>query len=372
MRIVVFCHSLISDWNHGNAHFLRGVVAELLARDHEVVVYEPADGWSRTQLLADAGPGAIARFHRAFPQLAPRPVDLKRLPLDEALAGADLVLVHEWSDHALVKRIGRHKASGGRYVLLFHDTHHRSVTDVPAMAGYDLQHYDGVLAFGEVIRERYLRLGWGRRAWTWHEAADIRVFRPMATAGEVRDLVWIGNWGDDERTAEIRSFLIDPVRELRLRATVHGVRYPAEARQHLEDAGIAYQGWLPNYDAPAAYARHRFTVHVPRQPYVVSLPGIPTIRVFEALASGIPLVSVAWHDFERLFTEGSDYLTADSPAQMRSQLAALSADEDLRQALARHGLATIRARHTCAHRVDELMAIVQQLNGEPTREVLTA
>jgi hypothetical protein len=47
MRIVIFCHSLISDWNHGNAHFLRGVVAELLDRSHEVAVYEPADGWSR-------------------------------------------------------------------------------------------------------------------------------------------------------------------------------------------------------------------------------------------------------------------------------------------------------------------------------------
>ncbi|MBA2602322.1 MAG: glycosyltransferase, partial [Acidobacteria bacterium] len=52
MRIVLFCHSLVSDWNHGNAHFLRGIVAELLDRGHEVRVYEPEDGWSREQLLA--------------------------------------------------------------------------------------------------------------------------------------------------------------------------------------------------------------------------------------------------------------------------------------------------------------------------------
>jgi hypothetical protein len=31
MRVVIFCHSLVSDWNHGNAHFLRGVARELLA-----------------------------------------------------------------------------------------------------------------------------------------------------------------------------------------------------------------------------------------------------------------------------------------------------------------------------------------------------
>ena len=51
MRIVGFYHSLVSDWNHGNAHFLRGVVRELLARGHDVRIYEPADGWSRENLL---------------------------------------------------------------------------------------------------------------------------------------------------------------------------------------------------------------------------------------------------------------------------------------------------------------------------------
>ena len=58
MNVVYFTHSLASCWNHGNAHFLRGIVAELLDRGHDVVVYEPADGWSREQLLADAGHGA--------------------------------------------------------------------------------------------------------------------------------------------------------------------------------------------------------------------------------------------------------------------------------------------------------------------------
>ena len=46
MRVVIFCHSIVSDWNHGNAHFLRGVTVELLERGHEVIVYEPADAWS--------------------------------------------------------------------------------------------------------------------------------------------------------------------------------------------------------------------------------------------------------------------------------------------------------------------------------------
>src|SRR5437870_3801939 len=92
MRVALFCHSLLSDWNHGNAHFLRG---------------------------------------------------------------------------------------GGRCALLFHDTHHRSVTRPEEIARFDLSAYDGVLAFGESLREGYVAGGWGRRAWTWHEAADTSTFRRL-------------------------------------------------------------------------------------------------------------------------------------------------------------------------------------------------
>lgn len=374
MRVVVFCHSLASDWNHGNAHFLRGVVAELLARGHEVRVFEPADGWSRAHLMADAGPAALEGFARAFPALVPTIVacDPDALDLDEALDGAGVVLVHEWSPPGLVARVGRHRAGAGRYALFFHDTHHRSVTAPGELAAYELQHYDGVLAFGEAIRERYLALGWGARAWTWHEAADVRTFAPLPGVPCAGDLVWVGNWGDDERSEEIRNYLVAPVRELGLRATVHGVRYPDSALRELAGANIAFGGWLPNHAAPCRYAAHRMTVHIPRRPYVESLPGIPTIRMFEALACGIPLASARWDDCEGLFTAGEDYLVADTPDAMRRHLRALAEDEPLRDHLARHGVETIRRRHTCAHRVDELMEIVQHVRGLASDEVLTA
>jgi spore maturation protein CgeB len=363
MKVVLFCHSLISDWNNGNAHFLRGIASELLARRHQVVVYEPANSWSLQHLVADAEPGVVERYHQAFPLLTPEQVDVDRLDLDRSLDGADLVLVHEWSAHSLVKRIGQHKAAGGRYLLLFHDTHHRSVSDVTTMSGYDLEHYDGVLAFGEVIRQRYLERGWGRRAWTWHEAADTRVFHPRPAPSDRGDLVWIGNWGDDERSAELRSYLIEPAAELGLKTTVYGVRYPDAARQELAAAGIRYGGWLANYDAPSEYARHRMTIHVPRRPYVAALSGIPTIRIFEALACGIPLISVAWQDVEGLFEPGKDFLVVQTPQEMRRQLRALTHDEALRASLVEHGLATIHSRHTCAHRVDELLALVSEARG---------
>jgi spore maturation protein CgeB len=365
MRIVIFCHSMQSDWNHGNAHFLRGIASELLARGHEVTAFEPAGAWSVTHLRAAQGEAPFLAFRAAYPQLSIRTYDTATLDLDAALDGASLVLVHEWNDHALVARLGRHRRDVGGYRLLFHDTHHRSVTDRDAMARYDLCGYDGVLAFGNVIRDIYRSEGWAARAWTWHEAADVRVFRPLGDGTFDGDLVWIGNWGDDERVAELQAYLLDPVRELSLRARIHGVRYPDDALARLAQAGIAYAGWVANHEVPRVFARYRVTVHVPRRPYATALPGIPTIRVFEALACGIPLVSAPWDDTEGLFSAGSDFLLARNGREMRQHLRDVLNDPSLAATLAANGRRTILARHTCAHRVDELLAIHATLEDRP-------
>lgn len=365
MRVVIFCQSLISDWNHGNAHFLRGIAGELQARGVEVAVYEPRDSWSLGNLLADAGVSAMAGFFRAYPTLHSTRYDPARLDLDRMLEGADLVLVHEWNPPDLVQRIGEHRARRGRYQLLFHDTHHRSATAAAEMAAYRLEAYDGVLAFGRVIRDLHRANGWARRAWVWHEAADVRRFRPLPRFAGEGDLVWIGNWGDDERSAELREFLIEPVRRLGIRARVYGVRYPEHARADLADAGIEYGGWLPNYEVPRVFSRYRVTIHVPRGPYARALPGVPTIRVFEALACGIPLISAPWDDIEGLFTPGEDFLLAHDGEEMVHHLRTLLEDRELASALGARGFRTLRERHTCAHRVNELLAIYHQLCSPP-------
>jgi len=369
MKIVVFSHSLVSDWNHGNAHFLRGVVTELQERGHEVVVYEPADGWSRENLLREQGEAPLHDFARAFPHLQGTPYDPRDFDLDSALDDADLVLVHEWNEPDLVGRIGAHRARHGGYRLLFHDTHHRAATAPEEMERLNLADYDGVLAYGEVIRRIYLERGWAARAWTWHEAADTRVFHPLPAVEPEADLVWIGNWGDGERSEELRTFLLRPARRARLHGSIYGVRYPRSARLRIALARLHYRGWVPNHRAPELFARHRLTVHVPRRPYVEALPGIPTIRPFEAMACGIPLISATWDDCEGLFRTEQDYLVARDCAEMREAMEAIRDYPELAESLRASGLETIRTRHTCAHRVDELLAINADLRGEPALEV---
>jgi spore maturation protein CgeB len=362
VRFVWFTHSLRSCWNHGNAHFLRGVLRELQAMGHRTLACEPRDGWSLSNLLRDHGAAGLARFQSDFPELAwsshAGAEDITKL-----VDGADVVVVHEWNAPELVARLGAMRRCGARFTLLFHDTHHRAVSDPGAIRAFDLDGYDAVLAFGEALSEVYRRWGWGDRVITWHEAADTHLFRPPEE-DEVREgLIWIGNWGDGERGPELEEFLLRPAREAGLTLDIHGVRYPEEALRSLARHGARYRGWLPNSEAPAAFARHLATVHVPRRFYARMLPGIPTIRIFEALACGIPLVSAPWQDSEGLFRPGEDFLTACDGAEMTRHLRALRHDPGLRAALAASGLAVIRARHSCAHRALELMSHIGRLRA---------
>ena len=362
MKFVLYAHSIVSDWNNGNAHFLRGVLRELGKRGHETVVLEPADGWSRINLVTDQGHAPLNQFVATFPGLR---INLYDDGYDHsgALNEADVVIVHEWNTPEIIAKVGQVRRAGARFTLLFHDTHHRGVSDPYAVRDLPLSDYDAVLAFGETLRLQYEKFGWSRRAFTWHEAADTHLFHPQISDVPLDDVVWIGNWGDGERTQELLDFLLTPARMLRLSGTVYGVRYPDTALFHLSQTQLRYAGWIANTDAPQAFARHRMTVHVPRRPYVETLRGIPTIRVFEALACGIPLVSAPWYDDEGLFRAGTDYLVARDTCEMVEHLNTLRNDPHLAQTIAASGLRQIQCHHTCAHRVDELLAILHKIGS---------
>ncbi len=369
MRIALFCHSLLSDWNHGNAHFLRGLMTELAMRGHDVRVWEPIHAWSKENLIKDHGRAHLDEVHHYYRHLHITEFGARDIIrddwLDEALSDRDLVLVHEWNDHALVRRIGEAKRRHG-FALFFHDTHHRSVSDEDSMSSYDLRHYDAVVAFGDVIRDLYLRKNWVQHAVTLHEAADTHVFTPRPDVHAEVDLVWIGNWGDDEREAELHEFLIEPVRRLRISARVYGVRYPERGIQALRHAGIEYRGWLPNYLVPEAFGKARLTVHIPRRLYATTLPGIPTIRPFEALACGIPLVSAPWQDTEDLFRTNEDYLQATTGDEMCARIESILSSRTLSNTLRENGRACILEKHTCAHRANELLSFARKIRTNKT------
>ncbi len=206
---------------------------------HEVVVYEPADGWSRLNAIARRRRcKRCAKFRPLFPDVEhPGPTIVRSISTTRLMAPISCWFTsgtsRTWSQDRATPR------AGGRFTLLFHDTHHRAVTAPHELARFDLDGYDGVLAFGEVLRQIYLKLGWASRAFTWHEAADTALYRPIAAdhaaarSGLDRQL---GRRGTQRRAAAIS----DRARSQRSRcdAIIYGVRYPADALEAIAAAGI--------------------------------------------------------------------------------------------------------------------------------------
>jgi spore maturation protein CgeB len=364
LRLAYFAHSLRSDWNNGNAHFLRGLLRAMTALGHDVTVFEPESGWSIENLRLEArGESSLAEFTRIYPDLNIETYSDGQAmeQWHERLGGADIVILHEWNPPALAQRLLSVRDELG-FRLLFHDTHHRASSSPEQIQEFGLDRFDGILAFGAALRAIYRDHFGISRVWVLHEAADTTVFYPQPEASKSVDAVWVGNWGDDERSAEISEFFLKPAAALMDLATfrIFGVRYPDEALRALREAKVCYGGYLPNLDAVSAYAASRLTVHIPRQQYTSAMTGIPTIRVFEALACGIPLISAPWQDTEQLFRAG-DFLYVQNSWEMISAMRRLLDCPRVATEQAQCGLETVLARHTCNHRARELTDICKEL-----------
>src|ERR1700730_2469346 len=379
MRFVLFYHPLISDWNHASAHVLRGVASELLSQGHSARIFEPADGWSLHNLREQGGEGVIKEFHATYPQLRSCFYDPLGIDLDAALADAEVVIAHEWNDPALLRRLGDHRAHTLSYELLFHDAPHRSLQQPLEMRSCVLSRYDGVLASSDGLRRMYEARGWVANVWTWRDAVDTRLFRPWSGAGSPRhdqgqgdavpslDLIWMGAWGSAERASELDEFLIEPIRALGLRARFYGARYPKEALSTLRAAGIDYGGWIPDFAIPAVLSGGRFTVNVTRRMRADGLPHTPAIRVLEALACGVPVVTAPWDECEQMFTPDVDLLVARDGSDMERRMVALHSDPEFARFIGANGYQTVVSRHTCEHRVQELLAICRELGATESR-----
>jgi spore maturation protein CgeB len=243
---------------------------------------------------------------------------------------------------------------------LFHDTHYRVVLEDDWRAQLQLEQFERILAYSPSVADRYRALGYANVS-VLHEAADTTVYRPLDVP-KTTDVVFVGNYGDGDRSDELEDYVFEPRAALpELSYAVYGVRYPESVLARFRDGlQINYRGWLPNVEVPAVYSASKVVLHVPRRQYVELLPGTPTIRVFEALATGACLISLPWQDTDGLFSAGTDYAVASSPAEMRDLIAWLCRDDAARARFGAHGRQTILDRHTCGHRADQLLELLSQ------------
>jgi spore maturation protein CgeB len=76
------------------------------------------------------------------------------------------------------------------------------------------------------------------------------------------------------------------------------------------------------------------------------------------------MVSARWQDTEGLFRVGEDFLFAENGKEMRAKLDSLLTNPSLANEVVENGLQTILNKHSCGHRVDQLLEILDALNCE--------
>ena len=234
------------------------------------------------------------------------------------------------------RRSARLRRRGARFTLLFHDTHHRAVSDPDAIRAFDLDGYDGVLAFGETLAEVYRRWGWGRpglRLARGRRYAALPSARGGGASGAASSGSATGATASAARSS--RPFCFAPA-EARgpVRSTSTACAIPTHALDMLE----ALRRDLPRLapERPSAGGLRPPSRHGARAAPLLRRPCCPASR--RSASSRRSPAASRWsprpgRDSEGLFRPGQDFLVAQDGAEMERHLRALRDDPDLRRAL---------------------------------------
>jgi spore maturation protein CgeB len=206
---------------------------------------------------------------------------------------------------------------------------------------------------GGPLLERLERKHGARQARALYCSVDPEAYYPEP--GDARwDLGYLGTYSND-RQPHVDALLRDPARRWpEGRFAVAGAQFPAD---------IAWPANVERFEhlAPAAhcgfYNAQRFTLNVTRAA-MVTTGYAPSVRLFEAAACGIPVISDRWDGLDRFFTPGEEILLADNTDQVLAYLRELPEAE--RIDIGRRARRRVLNAHTAAHRARELVGYLEQ------------
>ena len=344
MKIVILGLSITSSWGNGHATTYRGLVRELERRGHEVLFLERDQPWYAGNRDLPAPPFGKTRLYDSLEELQSR--------FDNAVREADSVIVGSFvPEGAAVGDWVTQIASG---VTAFYDIDTPVTLAKLADGACDyltadlIPRYALYLSFtgGPLLEELQTHYG-APQAHPLYCSVDPDLYYPEPT--EARwDLGYLGTYSPDRQPTLERLLLAPALADAALRMAVAGSLYPDEIQwpanvqriEHLSPAGHR-----------AFYNAQRFTLNVTRAE-MIRAGYSPSVRLFEAAACGVPLISDAWPGLEEFFTPGEEILVADSAAEVGAILR-----RDAR-AIADRARRRVLAQHTAAHRAAELESML--------------
>lgn len=348
MNIVFLGLSITSTWGNGHATTYRGLLKELHARGNKLTFLERDVPWYAGNREFDSVPYCDVLLYTSLDELRDNHAACVR--------EADVVVVGSYVPEGVA--VGHWVTATAQGVTAFYDI------DTPVTLAslkenrcdyisYDLyRKYDLYLSFtgGPTLNYIEKKLG-SPCARPLYCSVDPALYYPDRDQGAIWDLGYIGTYAPD-RQPSLNSLLIEVAKQNPDRKfAVAGPQYPESV------------SWPPNVDriehCPARdhlqfYNSQRFTLNVTRQD-MIRAGYSPSVRLFEAAASGVPIITDEWAGLEHFFKPGTEILPVRDSADVTSYLQ--MPERERRETAERARRRTLRF-HTAAVRAEEFEASV--------------
>jgi len=366
VRVVLLGLSITSSWGNGHATNFRGLVRALAERGHDVAFLERDVPWYAANRDLPVPPFGRTELYHSTDDLRAR--------FSADVAGADLVLVGSYVPDGI--EVGEWVVGTATGVRAFYDID-TPVTlaalragDCPYISPGLVRRYDLYLSFtgGPVLDQLERELG-APRARAFFCLVDHDAYTPVA-GPTAWDLGYLGTYSDDRQPVLDRLLCQPARRRPNAGFVVAGPQYPADVRWPGNVERIEH---LPPAGHPAFYGAQRFTLNVTRAD-MVAAGWSPSVRLFEAAACGVPVISDWWEGLDHFFRPDEEILVAADADDVLRHLA--DVDDRRRTAIGAAARRRVLAQHTAAHRAAELEAHVAAVplrrsevapGGEPAR-----
>jgi spore maturation protein CgeB len=348
LHLVVLGLSITSSWGNGHATTYRSLLREMAARGHRVHFLERDVPWYASNRDAGACEGVTVDLYGSREELQDR--------FAEEVRQADGVVVGSYVPEGVAVGDWVQATAGG--LTAFYDI------DTPVTLGKlargdeeylspDLiPRFDMYLSFtgGPTLRRLEQEFG-ARRAEALYCAVDESRYRVLERP-RLWDLGYLGTYSDD-RQPTLERLLIEPARRLpQMKFVVAGPQYPSTIDWPANVERIEH---LPPERHPDFYASQRFTLNVTRKD-MIAAGWSPSVRLFEAGACGVPIISDHWDGLDSLFPEGAAIVIGRSSDDVVDLLQTLP--DEQRRRIGRIAQDIVLKAHTGTARASELVGLV--------------
>lgn len=350
MKLVVIGLSITSSWGNGHATTYRGLLREMNRRDHEVVFLERDVPW-----YADNRDLPTPSFCRTALYASPEELFDR---YGEEVRKADCVIIGSYVPDGI--RIGQWVVETASGISAFYDID-TPVTLAKLRQGTCkylspelIKNYNLYLSFTGGPTLATLEHEWqSPAARALYCSVDPEVHYP-GNRTPTWDLGYLGTYSTD-RQPTLDRLLCSPAAEWKAgNFVVAGAQYPTEIRWPDNTLRIEH---LPPETHRDFYTAQRFTLNVTREQMILAGYS-PSVRLFEAAACAVPVISDQWPGLDHFFVPGEEILLASTGDDVLTYLREFPEEE--RRTVGERARRKVLDLHSAARRAEELEIFIME------------